>query len=764
MPDYDFKQLSPYDFENLSRDLLQAAEGLRLESFKTGKDKGIDFRYAAAERFTTIVQCKHYATTGFSGLVRELKREVPKVTALAPSRYIVVTSVPLSDTNKEVIKHIFGPLIATKDILGKDDLNNLLGLHPNIEQKHYKLWLTSRAILDRVLHNAIFTQSEFDVESVYQEICRYVPSAAYPRALNILKDDHVVIISGQPGVGKTTLAKMLLYQHLKSGYEAVSILTDLQAAKALYQIGKKQIFYFDDFMGSTFLGEKGPSLTRNEDQALLNFIQMVRRSPTARLILTTREHILRQAFDLSEKFRNSTIVDHRTVLEIADYTLRQRAAILYNHLYFSDLPIEYRDALLEDDFYLEIVRHQKFNPRLVEWLSSYRRVRTVPAHRYKEFVRTLLNDPSEIWRYAYEKQISDAARSQLLALYSLHGRAPIWMLQKVFLSLHHQRARKYGFSTKPEDMQLSFTELIGSFVKPTGSMVEVINPSVLDLLNAIVRTFPENAIDLIQGATRFEQLAFIWTFSSVANNEPIRHAIVGAAEQLKDRLNSLIYAPRAIDLGGGDVGNTDTNLERRLSILIDIVNETQSVSLKQLILPFAEALIAFWRTNRVAIEDAVSVIRKIRGDSWAVAEIPDDLHSRMLDCVIDDAREGCPSSDLRELASLVSEDDPDIDVYASLRDAFKSYLDAYFSTELRECRSTADFEGLIDELDLVAHYINVNVSVQISKIRSEAEQFEEYQSSREDHMYDEWRDRWHDQRSDETSVRDMFGSLTRENK
>lgn len=675
-----------------------------------------------------------------------------------------MTSVPLSSTNKNVVKDIFGPLIATKDIIGQDDLNNLLGLHPDIEKKHYKLWLTSRAVLDRVLHNAIFTQSEFDAENVYQEIRRYVPSAAYPRALHILNTDHVVIISGQPGVGKTTLAKMLLYQHLESGFEAVSVLTDLQAAKTLYQIGKKQVFYFDDFMGSTFLGEKGSSLTRNEDQALLNFIEMVRRSPTARLILTTREHILRQAFDLSEKFRNSTIVDHRAVLEIADYTFRQRAAILYNHLYFSDLPVEYREALLEDDFYLEIVRHQKFNPRLVEWLSSYRRVRIIPAHAYQDFVRNLLNDPSEIWRYAYEKQISDAARSQLLALYSLHGKAPIRLLQKVFLSLHHQRAHKYGFRTKPEDMQLSFTELIGSFVKPTGSMVEVINPSVLDLLNAIIRTFPENAIDLIQGATRFEQLALIWTFSSVPNSEPIRQAIISTAEQLKDRLKSLLYAPLEIDLGSGAIGYTDTNLERRLAVLIDIANATQSASIKQLILPFAEALIAFWRTHRVVIEDAISVIRKIRGESWAVAQVPDDLYQRMLDRVIDDAREGCSSSDLRELASLVSEDDPHIDMYASLRDAFKSYLDAYFTTELRECRSTADFEGLIDELDLIAHYINVNVSVQISKIRAEAEQFEEYQSSREDHMYDEWRDRWHDQRSDETSVREMFGSLTRENK
>jgi hypothetical protein len=761
IPMYDFKQLSPYDFENLSRDLLQVAEGVRFESFKTGRDNGIDFRYADASKFTSIIQCKHYVTTGFAGLVRDLKREVQNVHALNPNRYILVTSVGLTPANKEIIRSMFGTLLASKDIIGQDDLNNLLGQYPEIEKKHYKLWLTSRAVLDRVLHNAVATQSEFEVEKVYEDIRRYVPSAAYSRALDILGRDHVVIISGQPGVGKTTLAKMLLYQHLESGFEAVSILTDFQTAREKYRAGAKQIFYFDDFMGSTFLGDKGPSFTRNEDRSIIDFIEMVRRSPTARLILTTREHIFRQAFDLSEKIRNSSILDHRCVLELADYSFRQRATILYNHLYFSDLPSEYRDALLDDDFYLEIVRHEKFNPRLIEWLSSYRRVRSIAPSEYRAFIRNLLHDPSEIWRHAYEKQISDAGRSQLLALYSLQGKAPVHLLKRAFVELHRHRAHKYGFRSKPEDMQLAFTELNGSFLKPAGSMIEVINPSVLDLVNAIVRGSPENALDIIQGAIRFEQLSRVWTFSSDPKGETVRQTIIDNASHLPDAIERLLNAPRKIDLGKGSAGYTDTSLERRLAVLIDIANATRSAPLRQLILPFVENIVAIWQTERVNIEDALSAIGIIRQRGWAVAEVANDLEKRLLLCIIDDARGGCTSSELRELASLISENNPTPFDLEPLRDAFKSYLDEYFTTELRECRSTADFEGLIDELDLIAHYTKINVSVQITKIRAEADEFEEHKSRYEDHMHDEWKDRWRDHRSDERSVRDMFSSLTR---
>jgi hypothetical protein len=44
MADYDFRTLSPHDFELLCRDLLQEWLGVTLESFTMGRDSGLDFR------------------------------------------------------------------------------------------------------------------------------------------------------------------------------------------------------------------------------------------------------------------------------------------------------------------------------------------------------------------------------------------------------------------------------------------------------------------------------------------------------------------------------------------------------------------------------------------------------------------------------------------------------------------------------------------------------------------------------------------------
>jgi len=349
MARYDFKSLSSQDFEELIRDLLQADWNVALEAFRSGRDHGIDLRYAPVNGGATIIQCKHYAASGFAKLLVHLRNgELPKIRRLGPTRYVVATSVSLTPGNKDDIVTALQPFILNvRDILGADDIEGLLSRHPDVERANFKLWLTSTTVLDRILHNATLCQTDFEVDRLRRKLPLFVKSDAYSRATEILNQSRIVVITGPPGIGKTTLAEMILYAHIEDRYEPVAIKAEIAEAKNLFKSARKQIFYYDDFLGQTFLGDRQEYLGRNQDAVMVDFMEMVRRSPQSRFILTTREHILSGALQVSERLAHSPLLEHRCILELGDYSFGHRARLLYNHLYFSDLPQEYKDKVLK---------------------------------------------------------------------------------------------------------------------------------------------------------------------------------------------------------------------------------------------------------------------------------------------------------------------------------------------------------------------------------------------------------------------------------
>lgn len=753
---YDFHQLSPHDLEILVRDLLQAEWGVTLESFKAGRDGGVDLRYARGPH-NLVVQVKHYVKTGLPGLLRDLKAEAAKVVALQPTRYLLATSVPLSPANKQAIAEIFGGALAVADVLGQEDLNNLLGRHGDIEQKHYKLWLASRAVLDRVLNSEILTQTEFQVEKAHATIRRNVRSAAFPKALEILDRDRVVIISGAPGVGKTTLANMLLYRHMEVGWEPVVIRNDISEGLKLFQRGHSQIFYFDDFMGATFLGDRATGLLRNEDRAISDFIDMVRAAPNARLILTTREHIFGQAIAASERLRQAGLDGHKIVLHIGDYSLGQKAQILYNHLYFSDLPDAYKDALLASDFYLEIVKHPKFNPRLIEWLSSFNRIKAVPPNRYAAFVRDLLRDPSEVWLHAYEQQLSDAGRSLLLTLYSLGGKTEGAVLQPAFKKLHDARAERWGLPRRPEDWATAMAELANAFLRLTGkNAFEVLDPSVMDLVNAVIRKAPENAVDLVVGAVDFSQIERIW---EVAKTMPgVKTALIQAAPAVAAAIKSrLVRRSRLIAFQGGP-GLLPWTDEARLAAALPLADALKSVEMLELAKTLAAAMTTTWLSQGVQINDGVEALRALERVSWPPLQ-NGDLERLLAAKLVEQAQHGCRSDELREIVSVVELEGPEnAATLAALQAAFENSRQN-IESEIGECRKEDEFKGLEEDYELFASSLGVDVSGELERLQEAYSEYNDYEEQRADQMMDEYKDRARESRSSDDSVRNMFASL-----
>lgn len=486
LADYDFKQLSSYDFELLTRDLLQEEFGITLESFKTGRDKGIDLRYAKDAKNTLIIQCKHYAGSTYNNLKTAISGEVPKLSKIKCNRYILATSFPLSPVNKDEIKKILTPYCqSVSDIYGKEDINNLITKYPVVEKNHYKLWLTSTTVMERILHSGVYNQSQIEISHIINKSKFYVQNKSFFVAMKILKELNYCIISGIPGIGKTTLAEILILYFLSKGFEVIKVQNSIKEALEVYNPEKFQLFYYDDFLGQTTLKEK---FSKNEDSQLLRFIDVINKSKKAKFILTTREYILNQAKLNYERIATSDFDIEKCTISLNDYTKFDRAKILFNHLYFSEIPIEKKEQLLYKKNYKKIINHHNYNPRIIEWMTV--RYLNKGEEDYFEEFKNILDNPKKLWEHIFDNQLNLFSRNLLLILVTMHDKALLGDLEEAFLVYHREKAKAYGYLTTENDFRNALKELDGNFIYSR----KIGNDTIIQLSNPSVRDFLENYV------------------------------------------------------------------------------------------------------------------------------------------------------------------------------------------------------------------------------------------------------------------------------
>ncbi len=415
MPNYDFNSLSPYDFQDLVRDLLQKKLNITLECFTAGRDSGIDFCYNEGSDFNIIIQVKHYPGSRYSKLKSDLiNKELEKVKRISPRRYIITTSIGLTPKNKSEIMDIFHPyILSTMDILGKSDLNSLLGEYPDMEIQNFKLWLTSTAVLNKILHSRIHNISNIELSELRMKLKYFVQTKNIHLAGRLLEQKHVCIIAGIPGIGKTMLAQALIMEYIGKEYRLITISTNISEAFEVYNKNENQIFYYDDFLGQTSFETK---FGKNEEQNLSLLMNEISRSPNKRLILTTREYILNKAKTIYEKLDYSCSDHYKYSINLSSYSDFDRAKILFNHLYFSGVSPDYIDSLCEKKGYLEIIHHENYNPRLIEIMTEKASMLAPKREEYLKKFLEILDNPKRLWKHPFENQISEYSRHVLLVL------------------------------------------------------------------------------------------------------------------------------------------------------------------------------------------------------------------------------------------------------------------------------------------------------------------------------------------------------------
>lgn len=514
MNNYDFSTLNDKEFEEITKDLLNSEFKIGLKSFASGKDKGIDLRKSSiSNRNDIVVQTKHYLNSKYSNLKSILiNEEFDKVIKLNPSRYIFVTSQKLSAIQRDEIRNIFDPFILSDDdIFSQSDLNDLLSKHHNIEKKYYKLWLCSTNILTTIFNNAVESRTKYFLQNLTKKMKYYVPTKKIIEANEILKNEKILLITGQPGIGKTSLAEIIIFDRAKKGFKIHKV-EDIEEAESVISDNpkEKQIFYFDDFLGANYTEIIN---SHKSETRLTYFVERIYNSPNKYLILTTRTVVLNLATTTYEKIGKSKINSHKFELKLQDYSKYEKALILYNHIFFNKIRKELFEVIIKDKFYYKIIKHNNYTPRIIEFFTETKRIEKFNPEQYYQFITNNLENPEEIWSYSFQNQIQYFDRCLLLCLFTFGQGIDKNKFEKSFNERleferinHNQIVCTNQFNNSVKLLLNGFLyNIIYNFENNIESKYQFINPSLTDFLINYINNSSSEKKSILNSIIYYEQ-------------------------------------------------------------------------------------------------------------------------------------------------------------------------------------------------------------------------------------------------------------------
>jgi tRNA A37 threonylcarbamoyladenosine biosynthesis protein TsaE len=530
MSNYDFHALlGPQDFEKLVCDIVSQRDGISLRMYKEGRDEGVDGLYTD-NNIKIVVQAKRYQPN-FKSLFRSLKLELPKVRILQPDRYILGVSMELLKSQVDDIVDLFREFnVSQNDILDRVEMNRLLE-QPTYKQtvrKHPKLWFPNVNVLENLLkeslHRGVYNESTMELKTACQKAKTFVPTKIYHKALRDWSLNRVIVLSGEPGVGKTTMAQVLALAYLQpnslNGFVWVNSIEDVYE---MLENEQKQVFILDDFWGSIFLGE----YTRRKDEEQLNRLikNIVEYHENKRLILTTREYILQQGLQKHPLLKR-TLEQYALICTMEEYSDNEKASILYSHLYTSNLKYEYVYY-----FYLKtdwIVHHRNYNPRVLSLFLEKQPDKHESPSEYYEQLLDYLDCPDDFWKTIF---MDLSPESQFVSMLLLISSTPAHResMEHCYQKFIHQ----YSLPTSVKNLSECIAELEETMIKSFYSeeyediLLKFSMPAVQDFLFAHLQNNCEQWVPkLLECCSYYNQLLFLLEYLSANCSIKVRDLII----------------------------------------------------------------------------------------------------------------------------------------------------------------------------------------------------------------------------------------------
>ena len=434
--EFNYSALDSFEFETLARDVAEKITNVKLSCYAAGADGGVDasdYYYHMGKQKRVVVQAKHWSRyvspAEWIETVDRLIDRLGKTQKIPSDELVIVTSARVSEEvqckiiesgNSKGINHcVVIDSIKLDDFLQKEENKSIL-------KHHFKLWIAGTNILSLMLNRSVDIDTGVFLDQIEDHKGLYVQTSVFDKAVESLRHNSVLLITGDPGTGKSVLTEMIAYQLAAANYQVVySSCNNIDGIKGVIAPDcENTLFVLDDFLGQRCLDVD--SLKMRELVMLLRYVSKLK---NCHAVLNSRISILNEAKRIDDSF--SRFIESMgigiVVINTSEMSLLDKARIFLSSLSYGKVPMEYVDSLRTraPSFLsaqmkcIELCRHDNYNPRIIEFCCRSEFWEGVSPSSFPDAIKEKLDHPNDVWQNEFEERLEKSERMLAYQLFSL---------------------------------------------------------------------------------------------------------------------------------------------------------------------------------------------------------------------------------------------------------------------------------------------------------------------------------------------------------
>lgn len=372
---FELRNLGWNSFQQLCLTIAREVLGQTVESFLDTNDGGRDGAFTGLWKPTGqesllgqfVIQCKFTSRLNHVICPSDLEDEANKAKRLVEKgycdSYILMTNAGLSGTKAEDIEGLFRKAgVKHFNILGASWIDQQIRENKNLRMLVPRVY--GLGDLSQILDERAYAQARAILESLREDLAKVVVTDAYRKAITSLDKYGFVLLTGEPAVGKTTIASMLAMAAIDNWNASILKLDDPEKTIEHWNPSEMtQFFWIDDAFG---VSQYEAHLVHNWNHILPQMNSMLRKG--AKIVMTSRDYIYHRARKDLKESAFPLLQESQVVIDVHDLSKDEKRQILYNHLKLGGQSSSFRGQIKP---YLETVAlHNRFIPETARRLSN----------------------------------------------------------------------------------------------------------------------------------------------------------------------------------------------------------------------------------------------------------------------------------------------------------------------------------------------------------------------------------------------------------